>query len=394
MYVSFSFDVFFFFLSFFFKKKSRLLFVFLLTCAAAQTNPRVISSMLSHLAERGAELSTSPEENTLQPSSSSPLRAQVREALKSGLIPPEIEQDEELLNQFARSLLNKLRGFGSDLQGADGLNAINEARKKCNATTDLCEKVIHLLQERFVKRCETHCSCRLELTMYPRWMVSVKSMDRIVELRVLQNEIERNKSACRGVRTCIEANEAEYEKAASERRDIPEQLPELRKRLQKHLRTWESCPFDNSFDNCTKAKVHIVNARVKLELAYKTTIALLDTLNCSLTKYANCSNLTRAEISLLREEQQHNERMLEQVTFLLIDPTLARVNVAVYSILLVVCVGLLAFGAYWDVIGLFKKYTAVIAGIAVVCLLGVIGFSIGGLTGIARIATYELLLRV
>ncbi len=379
----------------------------------------MISGMLSRLAENDvSQVSVSPQSNSLSAPQSNSLSApqsdslsapqsdsssdsasfsfrdKIREAIKSGLIPPEIEQDQELLQQFALSLLGKLRGFGSDLKGADGLDAINKARSSCNDTTVHCDAVIDLLQARFAKRCESHCSCRLELTMYPRWVVSTKSMDRVDELRKLQTEIERRKSLCGGARTCLEGNETEHEKAAAERREIPEQLPDLRKRLQKHLRAWESCPFGNSFDNCTKAKAHIVNARVKLEQAYNTSISFLMSLNCSSSKYANCSKMVRQEISLLREEQLHNERMLEQVTFLLVDPTVARVNVALYSVLLVFSVGLLAFGAVWDVIKLFKKYTAVIFGLAVVSLLGIIAFSIGGLTGVASVSTYELLLRV
>jgi hypothetical protein len=86
--------------------------------------------------------------------------------------------------------------------------------------------------------------------------------------------------------------------------------------------------------------------------------------------------------------------MLRQVTFLLFDATLARMNVVIYSFLLAASIALISIGVYWDVIRLFKKYTAVIAGMAVVSVLGVIGFTIGGLTGIPRVATYELLLRV
>jgi hypothetical protein len=382
---------------------------------AAQTDPRVIAQMLTDLEEREsrdlwstafldsqqrsfvqpqvvpsavATTSAIAEENTV------PLRDQVRAALKSGLIPPEVEQDDALLREFAEELLKKLHGFGSDLHGSDGLSAINEARKTCNSTVQFCLTAAELLQKRFVKRCETHCSCRLELTMYPRWVVAYNSTSEVDELRKQQEGIRKNRSLCQGSRVCIYTNDAQFEAKAAQRREIPERLPVLRRRLQEHMRTWESCPLDNSFENCSEAKKHIINARYKLTTAYNATTTLLKSLNCSAVKYVNCSIMKRDEIALLDEERLHNERMLRQVTFLLFDATLARMNVVIYSFLLAASIALISIGVYWDVIRLFKKYTAVIAGMAVVSVLGVIGFTIGGLTGIPRVATYELLLRV
>jgi hypothetical protein len=369
-----------------------------------QTDPRVIAQMLTDLEERESrDLWNSPlqpqsvpvhQQTAIAEENIVSLRDQVRAALQSGLIPPEVEQDDALLREFAEELLKKLHGFGSDLHGSDGLSAINEARKTCSWTEELCPEATKLLQKRFAKRCETHCSCRLELTMYPRWIVSFNGVAKVDELRKRQDVIRKNRNSCQEVRKCVEASEAKEETLAAKRRKIPEQLPELRRRLREHMRTWESCPLDNSFKNCSAAKGHIINARYKLRTAYNMTISLLRLLDCNSTRYANCSVMRDDEIALLNNERLHNERMIQQVTFMLIDPTQARLNVALYSIMLAVSVTLLAVGVYWDVVRLFKKYTAVIVGMAIVSLIAVIGFSIGGLTGVPRVATFELLLRV
>jgi len=347
------------------------------------------------LGERGlGPVEESSHAASEDPSVSVVLRDRVREALKSGVIPSDVEQDNGLLQQFSEALLKKLRGFGSDLHGSDGLNAINSARQACNATTVPCRNVAVLLRERFVNRCETHCSCKMELRMYPLWIISLNSVEKITELRSLQEEIKRERSLCNSSRGCVEDQDLRYEMLASESRRIPEQLPELRRRLQEYTRIWESCPFENSFENCSDAKMHMVSTRMKLIVSYNTTIELIQALDCRIAKYVNCSGVVQAELAVLREEQAHNERMLRQVSFLILDPTLARLNIAVYAILLSLSIALLGIGFYWDVLGLFKKYTAVLIGISVVNVLGIVGFSIGGLLGVPKVSMYQFLMRV
>jgi hypothetical protein len=269
------------------------------------------------------------------------------EAVESEELPAELQNgDDSTLLAVLQAVLKIRR---NDQGGKDGIDAINEKRKLCEIEAGgYCENAAELLRERFRTRCQDHCSCRMELTVMPRWVVPFSAVVKGKILLKNQTRLAAKRAQCNGVRLCLgDVATEDIQYSMELLHNTPEQLPVLRRRLSDLSRRWEACPFDDSFRNCSEIQLQMYFVRRKLLDAYSNVVRLFRTLDCSMSNYSKCTRLVAEDINELVQERSRNERMLNRFSFLLIDPTIARVAIAFYSVLLVLSLGIFGCGIYW-----------------------------------------------